>query len=121
MQIDGAADVDLVVELQRGFVWPQVAVALTQNGTYGAYAFASQRLWHSSGEGDARGVSGFIQFGINDSRTMIATRYLGLGVTAFGLIPGRPMDLLGAGIAWSRLNRAGLPFQSFENRKSHPA
>jgi carbohydrate-selective porin OprB len=36
---------------------------------------------------------------------MIATRYLGLGATAFGVIPGRAMDSLGGGIAWSRLNR----------------
>ena len=79
--------------------------AVTQNGTHGVYAFASQRLWRGSGEGDARGVSGFIQLGINDSRTMIATGYVGLGVTAFGVIPGRPVDSLGAGIAWSRLNR----------------
>jgi porin len=79
--------------------------AVTQNGTHGGYAFASQRLWRGSGEGDARGVSGFIQLGINDSRTMIATRYVGLGVTSFGVIPGRPSDSLGAGIAWSRLNR----------------
>ncbi len=63
--------------------------AVTQNGTHGAYAFASQRLWRGSGEGDARGVSGFIQLGINNSRTMIATGYVGFGVTAFGVIPGR--------------------------------
>jgi porin len=36
---------------------------------------------------------------------MIATRYIGLGVTAFGVIPDRPSDSFGAGIAWSRLNR----------------
>jgi len=48
---------------------------------------------------------GVHSMGINDSRTMIATRYVGLGVTAFGVIPGRPSDSLGAGIAWSRLNR----------------
>jgi len=78
---------------------------ITQNGTHGAYAFASQRLWRGSGYADVRGVSGFVQFGVNDSRTMLATRYLGLGVTAFGVIRGRPLDSLGAGIAWSRLNR----------------
>jgi porin len=78
---------------------------ITQNGTHGTYAFASQRLWRGSGYADARGVSGFVQLGINDSRTMLATRYLGVGATAFGVIPGRPLDSLGAGIAWSRLNR----------------
>ena len=78
---------------------------VTQDGTHGAYAFASQRLWRGNGYADARGVSGFVQLGINNSRTMLATGYLGLGATAFGVIPGRPMDSLGAGIAWSRLNR----------------
>jgi porin len=47
-----------------------------------------------------------MQLGANDSRTMIATRYVGLGLTAFGVIPGRPTDSLGAGIAWSGLNRS---------------
>jgi porin len=79
--------------------------AVTQNGTHGVYAFASQRLWRGSRDGEASGISGFIQLGANDSRTMIATRYIGLGVTAFGAVPGRPMDSLGAGIAWSGLNR----------------
>lgn len=78
---------------------------VTQNGTHGVYAFASQRLWRGNADGDARGVSGFMQLGANNSRTMIATRYVGLGLTAFGVVPGRPMDSLGAGIAWSWLNR----------------
>ena len=77
----------------------------TQNGTHGVYTFASQRLWHGERDGDATGVSGFVQLGANDSQTMFATQYLGLGLTAFGVIPGRPMDSLGAGLAWSRLNR----------------
>ncbi len=80
---------------------------ITQNGTHGIYAFASQRLWRANGDGDARGASGFVQLGANNSRTMIATRYIGLGVTAFGVVPGRPSDSLGAGFAWSGLNRAG--------------
>ena len=62
-------------------------------------------LWSSTRDGNAEGVSGFAQFGANDSRTMIATEYVGLGVTAFGLIPGRPRDSVGAGVAWSWLNR----------------
>jgi porin len=76
-----------------------------QNGTHGVYTFASQRLWRGERDTDARGVSGFVQLGANDSRTMLATRYVGLGVTAFGMVPGRPMDSLGAGVAWSRLNQ----------------
>ena len=64
--------------------------------------FASQRLWLRSPEGD--GLSGFIQLGVNDSRTMIANRYFGAGLTAFGLVPGRASDSFGAGFAWSVLN-----------------
>ena len=76
---------------------------ITQDGAQGVYMFASQRLCSGAG-GD--GVSGFIQFGVNDSRTtLFATRYFGLGLTGFGLIPGRPGDSLGAGLAWSELNQ----------------
>jgi porin len=75
---------------------------ITQDGAQGAYMFASQRLLKGQG-GD--GVSGFIQLGANDSRTtLFANRYFGLGLTGFGLIPGRPGDSLGAGLAWSELN-----------------
>jgi porin len=78
---------------------------ITQNGTHGVYAFASQRLWRGSGQDQASGVSGFLQLGVNNSHTMFATRYVGLGLTAFGMIPNRPADSLGAGLAWSGLNR----------------
>lgn len=75
---------------------------ITQDGAQGVYMFASQRLWKGMG-GD--GVSGFIQLGANDSRTtLFANRYFGLGLTGFGLIPGRPGNSLGAGLAWSELN-----------------
>ena len=84
----------------------QLQSKITQNGTHGVYAFASQRLWRGSGDDQASGVSGFLQLGINNSRTtMFATRYVGLGLTGFRLIPGRPADSLGAGLAWSSLNR----------------
>ena len=36
---------------------------------------------------------------------MVANRYVGLGLTAFGMIPNRPADSFGAGLAWSGLNR----------------
>ena len=66
--------------------------------------FAAQRLWRGSPGGE--GVSGFIQFGANNSRTtLFATRYFGLGLTAFGLVPGRPGNSFGAGLAWSGLNQ----------------
>ena len=78
---------------------------ITQDETHGAYLFGSQRLWRGRKGDTGRGVSGFMQLGINDSRTMLATRYVGAGMTAFRLIPGRPLDSFGAGLALSWLNR----------------
>jgi porin len=78
---------------------------IAENGASGFYAFGSQRLWSRHPGIDSSGVSGFFQFGINDSRTLVAHRYVGFGATGFGLIPGRPADTVGAGIAWSWLNQ----------------
>jgi porin len=79
---------------------------ITENGASGLYAFGSQRLWDRHPGVDPSGVSGFFQFGINDSRTLIARRYFGIGATSFGLIPDRPSDTIGLGLAWSWLNQA---------------
>jgi porin len=79
---------------------------IVQTGTHGIYTFGSQRLWNRHPGVDSSGVSGFFQFGINDSRTLIAHRYFGLGLTGFGLIPGRPADTIGGGLAWSWLTRS---------------
>ena len=78
---------------------------VSQNGSEGFYTFGSQRLWRQHEGVDNSGVSGFFQFGINDSRTMIANEYFGAGFTGFGLIPQRPVDSIGTGLAWSWLNR----------------
>ena len=80
------------------------APGTTQDGSQGFYAFGSQRLWRLAGV-DNSGISGFFQFGINDSRTMIANEYFGSGITGLGLIPHRPVDSIGTGLAWSWLNR----------------
>jgi porin len=77
----------------------------SQNGSQGFYTFLSQRLWRRRVAVDNSGVSGFLQFGINDSRTMIFNQYFGMGFTGFGLIPDRPVDSIGTGLAWTWLNR----------------
>jgi porin len=79
--------------------------AVVENGASGFYAFGSQRLWNRRPGVDTAGVSGFFQFGVSDSDTLVANRYAGVGLTGFGLIPGRPADTIGAGVAWSRLNQ----------------
>jgi len=79
--------------------------AVAENGASGFYTLGSQRLWNRRPGVESAGVSGFFQFGVNDSDTLIANWYAGAGLTGFGLIPGRPADTIGAGVAWSRLNR----------------
>jgi len=82
----------------------------TQDGAQGFYTFATQRLWFRNPGVDSSGISSFAQFGINNSHTMFAHKYLGGGVTGFGLIPKRPNDSLGAGVAASWLNQnASVP------------
>jgi porin len=89
------------------------AVGVREDGAKGIYAFANQRLWLRHPGVDNSGVSGFLQFGVSDSDTMIADRYVGAGLTAFGLVPGRPRDSMGAGIAASWLNQR-LGFRASE-------
>lgn len=91
----GAWDQTGLLKVNTGFSQDNSPSTITQDGSQGVYMFASQRLWLRSPEGD--GLSGFIQLGVNDSRTMIANRYFGSGLTAFGLVPGRPSDSFGAG------------------------
>ena len=98
----GAWDQTGLLKVTTGFSQDNSPSTITQDGSQGVYMFASQRLWLRSPEGD--GLSGFIQLGVNNSRTMIANRYFGSGLTAFGLVPGRPSNSFGAGFAWSGLN-----------------
>ena len=71
---------------------------ITQNGSQGIYMFASQRLWRASPAGD--GVSGFIQFGVNDSRTtFFATRYFGFGAYRVWSYPRAAGRLLRRGVS----------------------
>ena len=77
----------------------------TQTGTGGIYGFASQALWTKTSKSTNKGnISGFLQFGWNNSRTLEMNLFVGAGLTAFALIPKRPNDSFGFGLAWSRLN-----------------
>jgi porin len=84
------------------------------------YLFGGQRIWASSTEpsipddkdkalvptapsGHAS-ISAFFQFGVNNAETLPVKDYFGAGLTGFGLIPFRPDDSVGAGMAWSWLN-----------------
>jgi porin len=87
--------------------------AISESGTQGIYTFGSQRLWNLTADPAGGSVSAFFQFGTNDSRTMLAHKYFGFGLTGFDLIPGRPADSIGGGLAWSWLNK-NLGFRSDE-------
>lgn len=82
--------------------------SLEQNGAQGFYATTSDRLMDFTHE-DGRGVVlGYLQYGINNSRTMIANQFVGGGLTAIGVIPDRPRDSLGLGFGVSWLNEPPL-------------
>ena len=80
------------------------ATIVSEDGVGGFYTFGAQRLWFRHPSIDNSGISGYWQFGINDSATMLADKYFGLGLTGFGLVPERPADSIGTGLAWSWLN-----------------
>jgi porin len=110
-------------ELGAG-VWYQTGMlhgppGVSQNGTGGFYLFGGQRIWGRATESPApdgknaiaaskgpqkASISTFVQFGLNNSDTLPVKEYFGLGFTGFGLVPHRPDDSLGVGMAWSWLN-----------------
>lgn len=80
----------------------------SQNGAQGLYTTATNRLMDFSHEGGTGVVLGYFQYGINNSRTMIANQYVGGGLTGIGIIPFRPRDSAGMGFGVSWLNEPPL-------------
>ena len=78
---------------------------LFENAASGAYVFATQRLWYKNPGIDNVGISSFYQYGINNSAVLPFKKYVGMGLTGFGLISTRQHDSLGAGVALSWLNQ----------------
>jgi porin len=90
-------------------VWGQTGLLKLPSGGYdegetGVYFFGSQRLWFRHPGVDNSGISGFVQFGANDSNSSLVRQYFGCGLTAFSLINSRPRDTQGIGLAWAWLN-----------------
>lgn len=75
-----------------------------EKGTQGLYLFGAQRLWRRHPGVDNSGIVGFYQAGINNSKTLPMNKFLGCGLTFYGLTPNRLKDSFGWGIAWSKLN-----------------
>ena len=90
-------------------VWGQTGQLLTpnltfENGATGFYAFANQHLWYRHPGKDPSGVIAYAQYGYTNSKSAEMTQHVGFGLTGAGLVPGRPADSMGVGVAWSRLN-----------------
>ncbi len=90
-------------------MWDQSGALTAANGAQvhgadGVYLFGSQRLWFLRPGQDNSGLSGFYQFGTNNSNTSFVRQFFGTGLTGFGLVPERPKDSLGWGLAWGWLN-----------------
>ena len=77
---------------------------LNQNGAQGIYTTASNRLMNFTHEGGTGVLLGYFQYGINNSRTMIANQFVGGGLTGIGIVPFRPRDSAGLGFGVSWLN-----------------
>ena len=88
--------------------WGQTGTLASNNiqesGAQGIYATASNRLWTLHREDGAGAFIGYLQYGINNSRTMMVNEFVGGGVAGFGVIPYRPKDSLGLGFGVSWLN-----------------
>lgn len=76
-----------------------------EHGASGYYIFGSQRLWYKHPGIDDSGISGFFQFGANNSNVLSMLQYFGIGLTGFGLIPFRCDDSVGIGAAYSWVNQ----------------
>ncbi len=87
---------------QTGLIQQQ---SLSERGATGTYLFGSQRLWYKHPGFDVSGVSGFYQYGISNSDVLPMTKSVGGGLTAFGLVPHRLEDSLGAGVSLAWLNQ----------------
>ena len=91
---------------QTGLI--QTTPSFSEHGASGYYLFGSQRLWYKKPGIDNSGISGFYQYGFNNSSVLSMTRYVGGGLTAFGLIPSRLKDFMGIGAAYSWLNQTSF-------------
>lgn len=67
----------------------------------GLYAIAQARLWRYRGAS----LDAFLQLGLAAADRNMLDHYIGAGLSATGLIPGRPHDVISAGLARAHLSR----------------
>jgi porin len=96
---------------------------LTENSASGFYLFGTQRLWYKNPGENNSGIATFYQYGTTNSNVLPMQKYIGTGLTGFGLVPHRPDDSMGIGAAFSWLNQHSftrsteLMFQAYYQAK----
>jgi len=83
---------------------------ITQQGVSGIYLYGSQRLWWVDRENVNSGVVTYLQLGINNTKTLPINKFLGWGLTAYGLVPDRLDDSFGVGLSYAGLNENSEPY-----------
>jgi len=79
------------------------------NGAMGMYLYGTHRLWYRKPWVNPSGIGAFYQFGFSNSPASIIHQYVGLGLTAYGLLEKRPHDNFGVGLAWAKPNPTKNP------------
>ena len=80
----------------------------SRNASPGVYALAEQRVYYEP-QAPAEGLSVFARAGLADGRVQPIDGYLGAGLVYRGLLPDRPADELGFGVAAAHF---GSPFRA---------
>lgn len=83
--------------------------SIVQNGVQGIYLYGSQRLWWKDKNFSSSGVVTYLQLGINNTKTLPINKFLGWGVTGYGLVSRRPKDSMGFGLSLAGLNQNRVP------------
>lgn len=74
---------------------------MQHRGSGGGYLLADRVLYRAPGEEGGK-LAAFIQAGLADPQVNRFGSYIGAGLVATGLVPGRPNDQLGAAVAIAR-------------------
>ena len=83
--------------------------SISQQGAHGIYLYASQRLWWKDKEHTNSGVVTYLQLGMNNTKTLPINKFLGWGLSAYGLVSRRLKDSFGLGMSFAGLNKKSEP------------
>ena len=100
--------------------WYAGGRAATDDGTEarlstgGGYVVFDQSLWSR----DARAVGLFVQLGMSDGAVSRIARHVSLGVTAAGVVPIRPQDVVGIAVTGVRFGQSAICDESGLGRRA---